>query len=113
MRIADILSSGAQLQVDLLTALPDSSDPGTWQRPPFTNGGTFSAVAVVSIVSPVLFGDLSFDITPKLAAPCVVVAYGIRYRGQCVMVGPCSPFYLADGFPCVFRVSFAVYSWTQ
>lgn len=112
MLISDILTSGAPLQVDLLTALPESSDVNTWERAPFADGTTWSAVPFIDSNNELVIGNLTFGILPRLSSPAVIVAFGIRFQGQTVFVGACSPFYLADGFPCVFKVTFFTYQWT-
>lgn len=112
MLISDVLTSGAPLQVDLLTALPDSSDPSTWQRPNYSSGEAPTGIPIISSAPPLLLGTLNVDILPRLVAPCVIVAFGVSWQGNCLLIGPCSSFYLADGLPHVFQCSFVVYQWT-
>ena len=112
MLISEVLTAGLPLQVDLLTALPDSSDPSTWQRPNYSSGEAPAGIPIISSAPPLLLGTLNVDVLPRLVAPAVIVAYGLIWQGNCVLIGQCSPFYLADGFPCVFQASFCVYQWT-
>lgn len=113
MSISDILASGMPVQLELLTDLPESSDPLTWPRVPFADGSSFSAIPVVDLTGPGAVGRIEFSLVPKLAAPVTVSAFGIRFQGQTLFVGPCGPFYLTGGFPVLFRASFVVYPWAQ
>lgn len=113
MTIAALLASGAQVQITLLRELPESSDPSTWATIPFTDGGQFFAVPQIAFSGDVLIGSIALLIVPQLAAPAIVTAFGVRFQSQTLFVGSCSAFYLAAGFPIIFRVTFFLYPWAE
>jgi hypothetical protein len=111
MTIASILTSGMPLLIELLAALPDTSDPVTWPRIVLSDPPHLLAVPQVLSALPVLLTTIEISFVPKLYEPVTVVGFGARFQGSAVCVGPVSPFYLVSGFPCVFRASIAVYPW--
>jgi hypothetical protein len=87
--LVDLLTSGAELSVDFLLSVPDSTDPATWQRASWSGCGAVPGLVTTRNVQ--LPGGLSFGIFAPVqpsAGSWQIAALGVTYHGQFVLIAP-------------------------
>lgn len=113
MTIAQILTSGMPVQIELLTDLPDNVDPATWSRPAWFNYKVVTGIPIITVPSPSVVGTVSADFDVQLNETAIVRAFGIRYQGTGIFCGATSPFQINNGDKFGFTVTFFLSPWVQ
>jgi hypothetical protein len=83
-QLAEICAAGSQVQVQMLSLYPSSTDPKTWQ-------GTQPVTATIRVLRNVLPSGLFIEISALIEfgdGGNAYVAHGVTYEGQCLFLGP-------------------------
>ena len=89
MTVTDLLTAGVALQVDLLTELPDSTDPATWSIASW--GGYQPLLSIPTLTLNQGGNVIGFLRGPALSPGNRAVAFAARYQGMTVFTGPILP----------------------